>query len=98
MVQHVLRFLGGVLGVERHEDGADLGQRKNRKEELGAVRQNKCDPVSSLDAHAEKAVGGAVDFALELGVAPPLVFENQSEFVGMARSASTQQFRQGRWS
>ncbi|HKY09222.1 MAG TPA: hypothetical protein VJQ55_13305, partial [Candidatus Binatia bacterium] len=87
VVQHVLGFLSGVLGVERHENRANLGHSKSGEEKLGTVRQQEGDPVTLFDSDPNKTIGDAIDRALELRVGPPALFENQRQLIRMLRYA-----------
>jgi hypothetical protein len=83
MLQHIFRLFRGVLRVERHEYGADLRDSKNRQQKLGAIWHHESDTIASFDADSDETIGNSIDFPLESGIAPLIVFEDQRQFLGM---------------
>ena len=70
MIQHILGFLGGILWIERHEDGPNLGNRKVAKR--NSAQFGKTKRCGRLATPSLKTIGDPIDCAGNLAVTPAL--------------------------
>ena len=72
-------------GVERDDDGAELGQAPDGPEERRAVGHHDRDVIAPPDAERAEALGIAVGPGFEIGVAVALVAPEQERSVADTR-------------
>ena len=73
LVECVPDFAGAVPEVDRHHDGAQLGQRKVADDVLHTVAAQHRDPVTLRHAQRSQPVRQPIDLAIERGIGPRLI-------------------------
>ena len=79
---HRCAFLGAPVEVEGNGDGADLGNREQRLEMLGAAAAGEADQVAFSDALSEQVIRQPVGALMELAIRDCSKRVDDGAFVG----------------